>query len=226
MAEFDPEILRRIERMDGEIRRLRQELDHIPVRFTTGSGGTDWFWARLNGLPTPMLGGSINTDVDLGGSGIPGLSGHGVDNELSAFRFLYSYAEVRPIYTYTDENGDPVLNDWELIPTGSGGRAGADAINTVETAHRIYSSGLGDSIPWMVYGANVVGTYYPGDFHPLPPGVLYITVTGERGYFPYSDFGSHQPVVRVTQTNDIEGRPFAWFTQMGTHDGGCAPLPD
>ena len=202
-----------------------------------------WFWARISGLPTTIpnsqtvrdgFSHDLNPPLDSNGSPIDGMGGSGFSNviEQTGFKFYYPFVEVYLVgaRTYRNEEIDVDVTDPPTshpIPESEGGRVGR-AINMAEFHHRSTTAGDDDQ-PWVIYGVNILGTYYPPDFRPIPVG-CYFNFTDElvdgRLYHPLSKVGGQQamPVVRMREFTDPYGLKVYEFARLGSHDGGCAPI--
>ena len=201
----------------------------------------DYFMARLRKLAP------INTSALFSaGDDSPVL-----DWDESGYKFWYEFDEVSFTPGYSDTFGDG-QNDTrvKIIEGGIQGRIGAGtaAINMVEAGHQ--PKRFADGVPWIIYGVNVESLYYPSDFHPIPPGMFYEIRLGENpgykyifsvykdGHQDHKDDFRGAPIVEMRKhtysvtTKDPEGNPetstktLYYFNMPGTHDGGCAPIPD
>lgn len=215
----------------NRVRRLGQNIliDHDDkfLTKTVSELTQDWFWARLTALPTILSSTGLTSSPDLNDQSI-GNSRFGLGLEEVGYKFSYAFEEVQLIGTRT--YFDDVINIWKTEPpkaaTLQNGRTGK-AINTTEIQHRSLGGG-DDEQPWVVWGVNIMGTYYPPDFRPIPPGCFFDITTNEpngRTYRPLSAIGGKQvmPVVRMREFMD-QGEVVYNFHQMGSHDGGCAPV--
>jgi hypothetical protein len=184
-------------------------------------GGQEWFWARLTSVPSLIYLSPLDWGVDAE-------TVYGLAYELKGWRFTYPFQEVTLVADNTeyDEETNEIIGHapaQELVLNGITG----DALNTVEFQHYPYPVGGGDQIPWMVYGVNILGTYYPPDFRPIMPGTYYNFTDdpedGRKYHSLYEEFGSQAaPVVRMRHTVDKNGNNLYEFTRPGSHDGGCA----
>lgn len=210
---------------------------------TTEVAGESWFWARISAMPTIIpnsqtvhdgLSHDLNPPLDSNGSPIDPTGGSGYSKALeqTGFKFYYPFVEVYLVgeRTYYKEEIQAEVTDPPTshpIPESEGGRVGK-AINMAEFHHRSTTAGDDDQ-PWVIYGVNILGTYYPPDFRPIPVG-CYFNFTDElldgRAYHPLSKVGGQQamPVVRMREFIDPYGLKVYEFDRLGSHDGGCAPI--
>ena len=203
-------------------------IDH-DEQFTAKSDTVDWFWARLTALPSIITDTALTTTNDIN-TQATGTSRFGLGLEEVGWKFNYPFEEVfiTGSHTYFDD----VLNIWKTDAPKAHkldkGRSGS-AINTTEIQHRSIGGG-DDQAPWVVWGVNIMGTYYPADFRPIPPGCFFdITDEADAGrlYHPLTAVGGKaaMPVVRMREFVDTNDTLVYHFHQMGSHDGGCAPVP-
>ena len=210
---------------------------------TTEVAGESWFWARITGLPTIIpnshtvkhgLSLDLNTPRRPDHSPIDPQGEHYSEAlEQAGWKFYYPFEEVYLVgaRTYMKETEDQASYEVTDQPTShpveEDKRTGS-AINMAEFHHKPIGGG-DDQQPWVVYGVNIAGSYYPPAFNPIPVG-CYFDITDEliKGqlYHPLSDLGGKQvmPVVRMREFTDPYGIKVYEFEREGSHDGGCAPV--
>ena len=204
-------------------------IDH-DEQFTAKSDTVDWFWARLTDMPSMLDVAGLTTGTTNINDQPAGTSRFGLGLEEIGWKFSYPFQEVfiTGIKTYWSEDEQKHIHEPPEAHKLEDGRSG-NAINTTEIQHRSIGGG-DDQMPWVVWGVNIMGTYYPADFRPIPPGTFFdITDEGVRGqlYHSLKDNGGlpAMPVVRMREFVDTNATLVYHFHQMGSHDGGCAPVP-